>query len=373
MPFSDTYQEARQRFTSTAKARALVVESLPNPEEGPEKTQLFTDVAWYGSRQAPNVVIINSATHGVEGFCGSGCQIATLEKDLKQFLPADTAVLFIHALNPYGFAWLRRVNEDNVDVNRNFVAHDKPYPDNALYAELHPIICLESWDPTARQQSDKLLMDFHKKYGIDALQAAVSHGQYTHSDGLMFGGNDEVWSNKTLRAILQEYAAKAEKVAFIDIHTGLGAYGHGEVITCYDGHDPAHHRAEAWFDHVTSPYSEVTQSVTPPITGHVLGAVQQTLPKTEVTAFALEFGTYSLVRTFQALRAEQWLHFNSHLHTPEETKIKAQFKEAFYPNKDDWKQMVLDRYDTVLLQTINGLRGQVQKQEVRQPEIALVS
>lgn len=30
-------------------------------------------------------------------------------------------MLFIHAVNPYGFAWRRRVNENNVELNRSFL------------------------------------------------------------------------------------------------------------------------------------------------------------------------------------------------------------------------------------------------------------
>ena len=41
----------------------------------------------------------------------------------------------IHALNPFGFAHLRRANEDNVDLNRNFVDHEGGnYPENDLFA-----------------------------------------------------------------------------------------------------------------------------------------------------------------------------------------------------------------------------------------------
>ena len=47
----------------------------------------------------------------------------------------------VHAINPHGFAWSRRVTEDNVDLNRNFVDHAQPYPSNPGYEELRAAIC----------------------------------------------------------------------------------------------------------------------------------------------------------------------------------------------------------------------------------------
>ena len=49
--------------------------------------------------------------------------------------------VLLHALNPFGFAWRRRVNEDNVDLNRNFLLDDEGYvgcPDG--YAHLDPLL-----------------------------------------------------------------------------------------------------------------------------------------------------------------------------------------------------------------------------------------
>ncbi|WP_281015546.1 DUF2817 domain-containing protein, partial [Mesorhizobium sp. M00.F.Ca.ET.217.01.1.1] len=51
-------------------------------------------------------------------------------------LPSSTAVLFVHALNCYGFAWDRRVTAEGVDLNRNFVDFSKPLPSNPGYEEL---------------------------------------------------------------------------------------------------------------------------------------------------------------------------------------------------------------------------------------------
>ena len=43
-------------------------------------------------------------------------------------LAAGLRVVLLHAINPWGFSWARRVTEDNVDLNRNFRDFSRPAP-----------------------------------------------------------------------------------------------------------------------------------------------------------------------------------------------------------------------------------------------------
>ena len=107
--FSANYRAARARFLAAGRESGAAVESRQNPECGPGGEALFTDLAWLGPPAAERVLVTLSATHGVEGFCGSGVQTGWLESGLYRELPSGVALLQIHAINPYGFAWLRRV------------------------------------------------------------------------------------------------------------------------------------------------------------------------------------------------------------------------------------------------------------------------
>jgi hypothetical protein len=74
--FSQTYAEARTKFFAGAQSRHLDVETQALPDwKGIDGEALAMDVALGGVTDAPGLLIVTSATHGVEGYCGSGCQI----------------------------------------------------------------------------------------------------------------------------------------------------------------------------------------------------------------------------------------------------------------------------------------------------------
>ena len=214
--------------------------------------RLSTDVARLGPDDASKVVVTISSTHGVEGYCGSGFQVDWLASVGAAGLPKDTAAVFVHAINPYGFAWTRRVTEEGNDLNRNYVDHSKPYPVNEGYLEIADFLVPADLSAGGVAAADAKLAAYRKKVGDVAYFRAVSGGQYSHPDGMFFGGGGPAWSNRTLHAITDKFLKGRSDVAVIDFHTGLGPYGYGEPITHYDIDTPASRRVRAfWGESVT--------------------------------------------------------------------------------------------------------------------------
>src|SRR5215469_7640129 len=143
--FSPDYAAARVKFREAAEAAGAALDSYPHPERGPDGGDLSTDVALIGPKTAERVLVMISATHGVEGFCGSGAQVDWLRRGEAASLPSGLAVLMIHAINPYGFAWLRRVTQENVDLNRNWVDFAGPLPENPGYDALADAAVPAEW------------------------------------------------------------------------------------------------------------------------------------------------------------------------------------------------------------------------------------
>jgi len=351
--FSTSYSDARQKFLDACQSRKLAVEHHLNPNaKGAEGEDLYMDAARIGPASAKKILIISSATHGGEGFCGSGIQVNLLRHGFFDDLPADTAVLLIHAINPYGFSHVRRVNEDNIDLNRNFRDFSRPLPDNAPYGEVHNMVLPADWDGPARAAADAAIAAYISEKGMPAFQAAVTGGQHIAADGLFYGGTTASWSNETLRKIVKQHAADTEHLALLDLHTGLGPYGFGELI--YVGDQTGIDRAMDWYDgEVTSPATGTSTSAV--VHGTIDQGVCQMAPNAAHTCVAIEYGTIALMDVLNALRADNWLYIHGDVKSELGQSIKAQVRGAFYCEADDWKEMVWERGHTVISKALKGL------------------
>jgi hypothetical protein len=348
--FSSTYATARAKFLSAARARGLVADRHVLGLLGAEGEMLAVDVVLDGPAGASKMLIVLSGVHGVEGFCGSAVQTGLLTEGT----PAhdDTAVLYVHAINPYGFSHLRRVTQENVDLNRNFVDFTKPLPVNAGYAEIHDWLLPANWPPRADVEAE--LAAYRDRHGARGLQRAIGLGQYIRSDGMFFGGSAPTWSNLTFRSILKRYTRDVKQLASIDIHTGLGPRGVGErIFASFD--QKVLPRARQWWGELTDVHTGSSTSI--PLTGPVQTALFEECPQAVQIGICLEYGTYPSDRVTSALRAEHWLYRHGSADPQLTRQIKRDLKEAFYPDADDWKHDIWRQGRQACLQAIQGLQA----------------
>lgn len=355
--FSESYAEARSRFTEAAARTGAPLETFENPVGlGPTGETLATDVALFGPEDATKLLILISGTHGVEGFAGSGAQVTMMESLRFSALPARTAVLLIHAINPYGFAWLRRVNEDNVDLNRNAIDFANRPSSSDDFLRLAPHLVPRTWAELA--PAEAAIRAFVDTHGFRRFQEVVTAGQYSHGSALFYGGDGPVWSTRTFREIVTRYGRGKERLALIDFHTGLGPMGYGEPIFTGHGEEEAA-RAREWYGpDVTSIYAGNSSSVI--VNGPMINAVPSFFDGTampEITTLALEFGTLPEEIVLDVLRAEAWMHAHGDVNfdTPVGRAIKRRFRDAFYVDTDVWKRAIVERSIEMTGQALAGL------------------
>lgn len=354
--FAEDYAEARQKFLSAAERAGVPQWHVVHPLKGPKGETLATDFAWLGPADARQIVVAGSATHGVEGFCGSACQTGFLTQGWKSKLSRDTALVLVHANNPHGFAHERRVNEDNIDLNRNFVDFDDGPPDNPGYAGLHPYLVPDSWDGPARAAADQAIEDFKQREGLKTFQQITSRGQYTFPDGLFYGGTGPSWSRRTIEGFAAEYMAGALRIAVVDFHTGLGPRGYGEVIGRGGPGDPQYERTKAWYGDVKS--AAVGDSASVRLNGTIDFGYRRACPDAEQTAITLEFGTLPLEEVHEAIRADNWLYAKGGGAASKHFRaIKQQVRAAFYGEDSQWQADIWDRGQEIVGQALDGVSG----------------
>ncbi|MGB3448946.1 MAG: M14 family metallopeptidase [Giesbergeria sp.] len=356
--FAGSYARARVQFLEAAATAGLPIESHAHPLKGRDGEDLAMDVVRDGPPDAEKLLIVSSACHGVEGYCGSGVQVYALHDAAwrEEARAHGVAVLYIHALNPYGFSHTRRTTHENVDLNRNFQDFSRPLPVNEAYREVEPFLLPSTWPPAADNVA--AVEQFIATRGEAAWQAAISQGQHEFAQGMFFGGTAPTWSNRTLRQVLRQHGSRAQRIGWIDLHTGLGPSGHGERI--YAGRDDpaALARARQWWGGngatpITSFYDGTSTSAF--LTGLMWTAIYDECPQAQYTGIAMEYGTLPILDMLQALRAEHWLHIHPEAPTALAAQIKAQMLAAFYTDTDAWKGQIIAQARQALFQAVQGL------------------
>jgi hypothetical protein len=355
--FSSDYFEARRRFLEGARQAGASIHSTEHPTaKGPQGRAIFMDCAVLGPESATDALVIISGTHGPEGYCGSGVQTGLLLSGQAQDWAKSCRIILIHAHNAYGFAWDTRFNEDNIDLNRNYLeSFAPPLPANPDYEKLAAFAAPSKRDEATLTQADQALLGFAQENGFPALQSALSGGQYTHPLGVYYGGNAPSWSHVTLMGYLASSCATAQRIITIDMHTGLGPFGHGEIIT-EAAPGSAHHdrQSSIWGDQLRS--TKDGSSVSADLSGTMDGALERFFAPKWSASIAIEFGTIDPMSVFRATQASSWLHCYGNPEGPEAAPIRTQSRAAFYCETDAWKEKVWARSFEVIGQAVRALQ-----------------
>ncbi len=333
--FSPDYAAARGRFREAARRAGATLHELPLSATGPRSEPLAIDVAWLGSPRAPRVLLHTSGIHGVEAYAGSAIQLALLER-----LPdvhASTAVALVHVLNPYGMAWSRRANENNVDLNRNVLRRGESYSGAPpLYPALDGLL-----NPRTPPRHDAFLLRALLRvlrHGYPAVKQAVAQGQYEFPQGLFYGGARLEEGPRLYLEWLASHLSHASAVLALDVHTGLGRRGE-DTLLIDPGDEPPAGLAAALGGPLVGPATGDDTSYV--VRGGLASGMRETLPQARVHAVVQEFGTCPVVKVISALRDENRAHFFG----SEETTRRARqaLLAALRLDDSEWRERVVSR------------------------------
>jgi uncharacterized protein DUF2817 len=340
--FSDSYAEARKKFVEAARRAGAKLASYKHPaERGPAGEPLYLDVSVLGPGNASRVFVVGCGTHGIEGYPGSAAQRAWLRG--RPRLPKDTAVMFFHAQNPWGFAHKTRVTEENVDLNRNFIDFARPLPSNPGYEELHPVIAVRDWNEESIAAVFARLDAYRERVGEKAFSDAFNGGQYSRQDGIFYGGMRAQWANGAFRAAVEAHLARARKVCYMDLHTGIGPWCEHIYLCFHPEGSPARERARSWWGERAVNLQGVTHEKLATYNGTIIDAFAAMLPAAEVTTIVVEFGTLPRRAMQRAGMAQRWMRFEGPRDPVLAAKVRREYEAAFYPADAEWRKAVLEQ------------------------------
>lgn len=357
--FQSSYFAARQRLLGElSKVPAGLLQEhniLTHPVPGPDNQPLYLDWLWLGQTESPQrLLVLISGTHGVEGFAGSAIQSHWLVSLVHKLSRDPTlGVVILHALNPWGFAWLRRYDHEGIDLNRNFIDFAMPLPVNDRYDQVHS----DLFHDTGKQVDD-VLAYWQSQWGKDEFNSVITRGQYRYVDGLFYGGDSPSWSRQAVEQLAGSRPLEmARRIAVVDLHTGLGPYGYGEVI---NDHEPG----TSGFGLVNQWYGDNAQSA---LLGESISSVKtglldyfwHDLVGDRGCFITLEFGTYSLDKLLSVSCEEQRYQNNCKdkhgQRNPGHAAVTA-LQDFFYPREYTWQEQVLFRAGQVITMALRGIQ-----------------
>jgi hypothetical protein len=356
--FSPDYQTARNSFCAAAGRLEWDLDSYPlDGLTGPTGETLAVDIAQSTTSPCTRTLVLSSGLHGVEGHFGSAVILHVLEQwRAEPSTLDDLRVVILHSLNPFGFAWSRRFDQDNIDPNRNFLLPGEEYVGSpAGYAQLDRVLNprrpSSAFDLFPLQALASIL-----KQGLPALQQAIAAGQYDYPRGLFFGGSGPSEVQRLMAAHLGRWLAGSETVVHLDFHTGLGRWGTDKLLIDYPLTDSQFEQLTSWFgadsfqtnDSASRAYSARGDF------GH--WCVARSLAMNYLYACA-EFGTYSPYRVLSGLRSENQAHHWGQPGDSTTLAAKERLRELFCPASPEWRTSTVRRGAELVRQSLRGLNS----------------
>ena len=334
--FSPDFTLARDRFREAASRAGAAVHTLGFAAQGPRGEALSTEIAWLGPPRPRRVLLHTSGLHGIEAYTGSAVQLALLES--PPALGPDDALVLAHVLNPFGMAWLRRTNENNVDLNRNFLVNGEAFAGAPrLYRVLDPLLNPQS--PPAHDGFRMRAAATAVRYGFHRVKQAIAEGQYEFARGLFYGGRELQPGPHAFGEWVKAHLTGVQDLFALDLHTGLGRRGTDTLIL---------ERGVA----ATAPATLSVAlgrtlidpnlpSVAYTVRGSFGSALPHWLPGARLDFLLQEIGTYPPVHVIHALREENRWHFfgdGSIVHP-----AKARLREILCPAAVEWRRRAVAR------------------------------
>jgi hypothetical protein len=352
--YSPDYETARDRFRTAAGKLGWRLEQYPIEAPHESDKPLTVDAASVPGVDDTRAVLVTSGLHGVEGFFGSAVQLEHFRRQPQRGDRPAVRCVFVHGLNPYGFARVRRANEDNVDPNRNFLLDGEAYSGSPpMYGALNSL--LNPARPPSRLEPFVLKgLIARARYGTNALKQAIAGGQFDYPRGLFYGGSAPTATNRIVAGNLGRWLRGCSEVVHLDFHTGLGKPAACKLLIDYDLTDRQRTRLTKWFgpDSFEACDSNLTSY-------HVRGGFDRwciaQIPDCDYLHLCAEFGTHGLLRVIAGLRAENQAHHWGKPGDSATVRAKERLKELFCPASPEWRSRALETGVGLIQSAINCL------------------
>ncbi len=352
--FQESYDDCRKAFLSAAaqvsveynEARIFTVQVPSEIDQN-----LYIDFLYLPPlKDSSKLLVLSSAVHGAEGFAGSAVQQMFLSELLSDEVRSEMGVLMMHAVNPYGFKYGRRVTENNVDLNRGSEVDPSLFDTrNEGYKALDDML-----NPEGKVSEGSIRNNFFYlitiskmlKESMSVLRQAILQGQYEIPKGVYFGGMEFEPQIDSLTRILPEIFKPYESILAIDLHTGYGARRALHLFINAEDDPEIKTKTETVFtgQHIDWGDSEDFYEISGGFASAFLPKIN---PDAEYLYMVFEWGTYDSQKTFGSIKSlqkiineNQGYHYG-YKNEKQEQKINQHSQELYFSKSEAWRSEVL--------------------------------
>lgn len=349
--FKTTYEQSREVFRGHLDAIKkkwpnAVISTKPIGHEADNTIDMIYAEALNENKQ---VLFFTIGEHGIEGFAGAACTHVFINEYLDRIDPHTTGICLIHALNPWGMRNYRRVTENNVDLNRNYLYDPDSVPKdiNDHYSKESDMFLPNGKIADLTQEKRKLYTQLSKALvttGYSGIKKAKGMGQFEFERGVYYGGKQEEPNTAYLKEIQKKLLSTFARVVHMDWHTALGPANEiTMVISDLDGRSEAQLKETYQLKNIL-PFS--ADKVKGDSTHHFHKVRKEEYPDTKLFSALFEFGTFGTgkkaeFREFQTIILENHLYFEGAKKQEDIDWIMNEFKEMFYPDDPEWRDSVI--------------------------------
>ena len=350
--FYTSYDEIRAHLKDrVAEFRESGIEVEASEYAVDESDNLYIDNIYLpASGEKENLIVLTTAVHGMEGYIGSVMLDVFFEEIYPGIDTSKTGILVVANVNPYGMKYMRRYNENNVDLNRNFIldwnnfdlASNKDYPEVKNFLQPEGKIGNAFWHEVGFYLS--LAKEALTK-GAAKVSDALLTGQYEYAEGVYYGGNGDEISTTYLKGVFNDcLETDYNNIVHIDIHSGYGPrYNMVIFNSIYETMTEAETKEAFGYDYVISYDSESFYATTGDTTDYFYRLWESKESDKGLFSTCFEFGTIGDSFMDSILSLKYTVDENRQHWFPTKNKVtsevvKENYYELYYPTETAWRE-----------------------------------
>ena len=366
--FYTTYDEVRAHLEERIDA---LVESGVNVEYATyavdEQDNLFIDNVYIpATEDTTNLIVLTTGVHGMEGYIGSVMLDVFFEEIFPTLDKTDTGILVVANVNPYGMKYMRRYNENNVDLNRNFIEDWENFDltSNKEYPKVESFLQPEGAMTNAFWNEVLFYLALAKEAiftGADTISDALLTGQYEYPEGVYYGGNGDEISTSYLKGVFREcLEGEYDNIIHVDIHSGYGPrYNMVIFNSVQDPTTEADAKAMFGYDYIIATDSEDFYETFGDTTDYFYRLAKSMDTDKELYSTCFEFGTIgdTFIDSIISLKytvEENRQHWYPTDDAVMEEVVMEHYKELFYPTETEWREKTIEDFKAAMTGVLNA-------------------